>query len=150
MLATSEGKELYSQHVSEMRLVQWHTKANRFGSVSRLAPTFPQSSSTPSSSTRLKVRSWRAGTTDKPIGILQNAPTSGAEAVVAISGVSKVNSDAALALGDTIGTAADGQLATYVNGTDTTKYIVGIVIAASANAGEYATAVINCPGHRGA
>lgn len=91
-----------------------------------------------------------AGTTDKPIGILQNAPTSGAEAVVAISGVSKVNSDAALALGDTIGTAADGQLATYVNGTDTTKYIVGIVIAASANAGEYATAVINCPGHRGA
>lgn len=91
-----------------------------------------------------------AGTTDKPIGILQNSPASGGEAIVAISGISKVNSDAALALGDTIGTAADGQLATYANGTDTTKYIIGIVIGASANAGEYATAVINAPGHRGA
>ncbi len=91
-----------------------------------------------------------AGTTDKPVGILQNAPASGGEAIVAISGVSKVNSDAALAVGDTIGTAADGQLATYANGTDTTKYIIGIVIGATSNAGEYATAIINAPGHRGA
>ena len=91
-----------------------------------------------------------AGTTDKPIGLLQNAPVSGGEAIVAVQGVTKVNSDAALAVGDTIGTAADGQLATYANGTDTTKYIIGIVVAASSNAGEYATAIINAPGHRGA
>lgn len=91
-----------------------------------------------------------AGTTDKPIGVLQNAPASGGEAIVAVSGVSKVNSDAALSVADLIGTAADGQAAAYAPGTDTTKYIVGQVIAASANAGEYASAVINCPGHRGA
>lgn len=84
-----------------------------------------------------------AAVTDVPIGILQNAPTSGKAAEVMISGISKVNSDAALSRGNLIGTAADGQLAAYTAGTDTTKYIVGQVIEASANAAELATAVIN-------
>lgn len=85
-----------------------------------------------------------AGVTDKPIGVLQNTPESGDAAVVCGLGVTKVNSDAALSVGDLIGTAADGQAAAYVAGTDTTKYIVGQVIEASGAAGGYATATVNC------
>lgn len=82
--------------------------------------------------------------TDVPIGVLQNTPTSGQAAEVCIIGISKVNSDAGLSRGNLIGTAADGQAAAYVPGTDTTKYLCGQVLFASANAGELATAVINC------
>jgi hypothetical protein len=85
-----------------------------------------------------------AATTDIPIGILQNAPASGDAAAVCGLGVTKINSDAALAAGALIGTAADGQLAAYVAGTDTTKYIIGQVIQASGAAGGLATATVNC------
>lgn len=84
------------------------------------------------------------GVTDRPIGVLQNAPKSGEPAEVCALGVTKINSDAALSVGDQIGTAADGQAAAYVPGTDTTKYIVGMVIGASGAAAGYATAIINC------
>ena len=85
------------------------------------------------------------GTTDKVIGILQNKPDAdGKEAVIRMAGISKVNSDAALAIADAIGTSADGQLATYAQGTDTTKYNVGVVLVASAAAGGLAVAAINC------
>lgn len=82
--------------------------------------------------------------TDKPIGILQNDPASGDAAAVCGLGVTKINSDAALSAGALIGTAADGQLAAYVAGTDTTKYIIGQVIEASGAAGGLATATVNC------
>jgi hypothetical protein len=59
-------------------------------------------------------------------------------------GVTKVNSDAALAAGALIGTAADGQLAAYVAGTDTTKYIIGQVLESSTAAAGLATAMVNC------
>ena len=85
-----------------------------------------------------------AAVTDVPIGILQNAPASGEAAQVMVNGISKVNSDAGLTRGSLIGTAADGQLAAYAAGTDTTKYIIGQVLVASGNAGELATAAINC------
>lgn len=85
-----------------------------------------------------------AAVTDVPIGILQNAPTSGQAAEVCVIGISKINSDAALSRGNLIGTAADGQLAAYTPGTDTTKYVIGQVLLASGAAGELATAVINC------
>lgn len=84
------------------------------------------------------------GVTDRPIGVLQNAPKSGEPAEVCALGVTKINSDAALSVGDQIGTAADEQAAAYVPGTDTTKYIVGMVIGASGAAAGYATAIINC------
>ena len=84
------------------------------------------------------------GVTDRPIGVLQNAPKSGEPAEVCALGVTKINSDAALSVGAQIGTAADGQAAAYVPGTDTTKYIVGMVIGASGAAAGYATAIINC------
>lgn len=84
------------------------------------------------------------GVTDKPIGILQNAPTSGQAAEVCVVGISKISSDAALSRDDLIGTSADGQLAAYVPGTDTTKYIIGRVLVASGAAGDITTALINC------
>lgn len=83
------------------------------------------------------------GTTDKVIGILQNTPDAlGKEAVIRMAGISKVNSDAALAIQDFIGTAADGQLAAYT-ASDTTKYNVGTVLVASAAAAGLAVATIN-------
>lgn len=88
--------------------------------------------------------------TDIPIGVLQNDPTSGQEASVCVFGLTKVNSDAALAVGDVIGTAADGQAAAYAAGTDTTKYLCGQVVQASTAAGGYASAFINITPNRGA
>lgn len=82
--------------------------------------------------------------TDVPVGILQNAPTSGLAAEVCVVGITKVNSDAALSRGNLIGTSSDGQLAAYTPGTDTTKYVIGQVIQASGAAGEYAVALVNC------
>ncbi len=88
-----------------------------------------------------------AATTDKPYGILQNAPTSGQEAEVCVIGLTKVNSDAALAVGASIGTSADGQLATYTV-ADTTKYIIGQVQQASGAAAGMAVAFVNCANSR--
>lgn len=86
-----------------------------------------------------------AAATDVPIGVLQNAPdAAGKAAVVRLLGVSKVNSDAALSIGDLIGTSADGQADAKTPGTDTTNYVVGRVIKASTAAGGYASALINC------
>lgn len=88
-----------------------------------------------------------AATTDKPIGVLQNKPTSGQTAEICCVGVTKVSGDADLALGDSIGTSADGQAAAYTV-ADTTKYIVGTVLQDNAAAGGLVTAVINCANPR--
>lgn len=89
-----------------------------------------------------------AATTDKPIGIVQNKPNSatGSAVTVRIFGRSKCNADAALAVNDVVGPAADGQGAPYVAGTDTTKYSVGICTRAVSNAGEIAEVLVN-PGY---
>lgn len=84
-----------------------------------------------------------AATTDKPIGILQNTPASGAAATVACSGVSKVQGDADLAFGNSVGTSADGQAAAYA-AADTTKYIVGQVILDNSAAAGLATIAFDC------
>lgn len=85
-----------------------------------------------------------SATTDIPYGVLQNKPTSGTEAEIVIIGITKINVDASLAIGDLIGTSADGQAAAYVSGTDTTKRIVGVVRTAAGAAGRIGTAVVNC------
>ena len=82
--------------------------------------------------------------TDKPIGVLQNKPTSGQVAVVVVTGKTKVQADAALTVGTEIGTSADGQADAKVLGTDTTEFVVGVVTKAASAAGELATALINC------
>jgi hypothetical protein len=92
-----------------------------------------------------------AGVTDKPIGVLLNNPTAGQAAEIVVVGLTKVSSDAALAIGDQIGTSADGQAAPYVAGTDTTKYIVGAVLETSGAAGVINSVLVNCANpHRGA
>lgn len=90
-----------------------------------------------------------SGNTDNPIGILQNAPASGGVAVVMLAGISKVQGDGNLAKGDMVGTSADGQAATYVHGTDTTKYIVGQVLLDNSAAGGIATIAFDCMGAQG-
>lgn len=88
-----------------------------------------------------------AATTDKPIGILQNTPNTGEAAVVASGGISKVQGDADLTVGGSVGTSADGQAATYT-ATDTTKYIVGQVLLGNSAAAGIATIAFECSGAR--
>jgi hypothetical protein len=85
-----------------------------------------------------------AAVTDVPIGVLQNKPVAGQAATVLIIGISKVIADVALDEGNIIGTAADGQAQVVTVGTETTVYIAGQCIYPAANAGEVASAVINC------
>ena len=92
-----------------------------------------------------------AGVTDIPIGVLQNKPTSGQAVEVMAIGISKIEGDADLAIGDMIGTSADGQAAAYVAGTDTTKYVVGRVLTENSAAAGLISALVNCMNpHRGA
>ena len=90
-----------------------------------------------------------AAVTDKPIGILQNKPESGEQAIVRCFGISKVSADATLAAGDVIGTAADGQAQPISLGSETTVHVCGQAIEAG-SAGETLTAFINVTNGRGA
>lgn len=85
-----------------------------------------------------------AAVTDKPIGVLQNDPASGEEAVVTVVGGTKVVGGAALDEGTQIGTVASGKAGAKVAGTDLTHYVVGTTILASGADGEILTAVVNC------
>jgi hypothetical protein len=83
--------------------------------------------------------------TDQPIGILQDKPAAAGRAcTVMVNGISKVSSDAALSLGNKVGTSADGQAAAYAFGTDKTAFIVGTVIGASGGAAGLATIIFDC------
>lgn len=99
-----------------------------------------------SSATQVTVCS---AVTDVPIGVLQNKPTSGQQAIVCVFGVSKVSADATLAAGNVIGTSADGQAQPLTVGTETTVYTCGQAISA-ASAGETGTAFINITNSRAA
>ena len=85
-----------------------------------------------------------AAVTDRPIGVLQNTPKSGEEAEVCGFGVTKIVGAAATAAGSQLGTDGSGLAAIYVPGTDTTKYIVGIALDATAAASGLVSAFINC------
>lgn len=92
-----------------------------------------------------------SGATDKPIGVLQNNPVSGAEASVTVVGGTKIVSSASIDEGVLIGTNSAGKADAKVPGTDTTEYVVGQVILAAGADGEILTAVINCSNpHRAA
>jgi hypothetical protein len=84
-----------------------------------------------------------SGATDVPVGVLQNAPTSGQEAEVLIVGGTKIVAGAAITVPNAIGTGATGKAVALAT-TDTTKYVVGSLITASAADGNIVTAVINC------
>jgi len=91
-----------------------------------------------------------SGVTDKPIGVLQNAPTSGGGASVMLEGISKVIAGGDLAPGDLVGTDGSGHAVKYSPGTDTTKYIVGTALATAAS-GDITSIAIDCKApHRAA
>lgn len=88
-----------------------------------------------------------AAITDRPIGVLQNDPTQGEEAVVTISGGTKIVSAAALTAGAAIFTAANGTaspIATFGDAIASTAFVQGQVILASSAASEIATAIVSC------
>ena len=90
-----------------------------------------------------------AAVTDKPIGVLQNKPESGEQAIVRVFGVSKISADATLAAGDVIGTSADGQAQPISLGSETTVHVCGQAIEAGA-AGNILATYINVTNGRGA
>lgn len=73
-----------------------------------------------------------AAATDKPVGVLQDNPVSGLPAAVAFSGKTKVVAGGTVTAGDEVGTDANGKAVTYVAGTDTTKYRMGIAVTGGA------------------
>lgn len=92
-----------------------------------------------------------AAATDIPIGVLQNAPTSGQEAEVCVVGGTKIVGSASISAGALVGTTSAGKAVALTPGTDTTKYVVGTIISAPGADGEIGTALINCAApHRAA
>jgi len=80
--------------------------------------------------------------TDIPIGVLQNAPTSGQEAEILIVGGTKLVAGATVAIGDLLGVTSAAK-ASVVTTSDTTKYVLGSAISGGATS-DVITAVINC------
>ena len=80
--------------------------------------------------------------TNAPIGILQNNPESGQQAIVQIFGISKVVADGTIAFNNVIGTSADSQADAIVPGTDTSVTTLGVAVTA-ASAGETFTMFLN-------
>jgi hypothetical protein len=84
-----------------------------------------------------------AAATDLPIGILQNAPTSGQEAEVLIAGGSKLVLGGTVAAAGVVGVSATGTGVAIVHGTDSTKFALGQAITGGAS-GEIVTVVVAC------
>ncbi len=82
-----------------------------------------------------------AAVTDVPIGVLQNKPASGEQAVVRVFGT--------LAAGNIIGTSADGQAQPVTQGSETTVYNIGQAVTGGA-AGSLQTALITIANGRAA
>ena len=85
-------------------------------------------------------------TTDRPIGILQNAPTSGQEAEVLVVGGSKLVAGGAISEGAVIGTSAAGKGSALTIGgsSGTAFYILGTSLTEVSAANELTTVVVNC------
>jgi hypothetical protein len=83
------------------------------------------------------------GVTDKPLGVAQDGASSGDPVNVCIDGITKLQGDADLTAGKSIGTSADGQAAAYA-AADTTKHICGQVLIGNGAAAGLITAAISC------
>lgn len=88
-----------------------------------------------------------SGVTDKPCGVSQEDASSGGSLAICYIGETKLQGDADLTAGDSIGTSSDGQAAAYT-ASDTTKHICGQVKNGNSAAGGLITALINCPSSR--
>jgi hypothetical protein len=82
--------------------------------------------------------------TDRPIGVLQNAPTSGQEAEVLVVGGTKLVASEAITEGAVISTSSTGRADSIAVGTATTQFILGTALTEIAADGEILTAVVNC------
>lgn len=82
--------------------------------------------------------------TDRPVGVLQNKPTSGQAAEIVVVGLTKISSNAGLTAGNLIGTSIDGQADAKTPGTDTTEYVVGQVLTTTGGADVIGSAIVNC------
>lgn len=85
-----------------------------------------------------------SGATDRPAGILQNAPLQGEAAEVMRLGISKAIAGAAIAAAAQVGTDAAGKTGTKVAGTDTTNYVGGAAIEAATAGDQIITVTVNC------
>lgn len=84
------------------------------------------------------------GATDRPIGVLQNAPESGQVAEVLIVGGTKLEAAGTASPGQAVFTTASGTASTLAFGTTgSAAYVLGTFVE-SAAAGAITTAVINC------
>lgn len=83
------------------------------------------------------------GVTDKPIGVAQDAAATGESVKVCIDGITKLQGDADLTAGNSIGPSADAQAAAYA-AADTTKHICGQVLIGNSAAAGLITASIAC------
>ena len=85
-----------------------------------------------------------SGATDRPIGVLQNAPTAGQAAEVTIVGGTKVECGGSASFGQPLFSSASATAVTLAFGTTASAaYSVGTFIE-SAAAGAIAAAVIDC------
>lgn len=82
-----------------------------------------------------------AAATDKPIGVLQNDPTSGKIAEVLVSGGTKLKLGGTVAAGGVVSPSSTGAGVAITIGTDTTKYNCGTALTGGAS-GEIVTAVV--------
>lgn len=85
-----------------------------------------------------------AAITDRPVGILQDAPASGRPGCVMVCGVSMISANASISAGVVAGTSNDGQVVAIVPGTDTTQYILGQMLEGAGAANEYGTVLFDC------
>lgn len=85
-----------------------------------------------------------AAATDRPIGVLQNDPTSGKTAEVVVVGGTKLKLGGTVTEGGIVSPSATGAGVAIVAGTDTTKYVCGTALTEGVS-GEIITAVVSLP-----
>jgi hypothetical protein len=81
--------------------------------------------------------------TDRPIGVLQNNPTSGNVAEVLVAGGTKLVLGGTVTEGQIVSPSSTGTAVTIAPGTDTTKYICGSALTEGVS-GDIISAVVNC------
>ena len=89
--------------------------------------------------------------TDRPIGILQNAPSSGSGAEIAVGGISKLIGSGNVSVGNLVTTDANGlglaiaPEADVTVATATWSYVAGIALETDAAANAYVTILLSGP-----
>jgi hypothetical protein len=85
-----------------------------------------------------------AAATDAVIGVVQNDPAAGEEALVAIAGACKAAAEASVSAGDFVASSTTGRVKTTTTGNDD---YVGKAIEASSAAGDIITIILAIGNH---